>query len=205
MGTLKSNRRDIPIEVKNVAERERFSCQCIWETWENKLVLHSYVFTTKSSGQRNVLLLSTVELILGVTTDDGKKKPTICKLCDLTKAGMDVMEHRIGAYVYLQSQIKSLDFLTAFCCILNVYRINATTVFAFNKKIDLCKQDLYDFGMNLAFYLFVRQFNAHLKWSSINVKYSLCFLGKKSKQIHSNKPGLLKEKDYKKKYTQKLC
>ena len=35
-------------------------------------------------------------------------------------------------------------------------------------------------------------------------KCSLCFLKKKSKQIHSNKPGLLKEKDYEKKYTQ-IC
>ena len=26
VGTLKSNRRDMPIEVKNAAERERFSC-----------------------------------------------------------------------------------------------------------------------------------------------------------------------------------
>ena len=64
VGTLQSNRRDIPIEVKNVSERERFSCHGFWEFLENKLVLHSYVFPTKSSGQRNVLLLSTVELIL---------------------------------------------------------------------------------------------------------------------------------------------
>ena len=82
VGTLQLNRRDIPIEVKNVAERERFSCQCFWESSENKLVLHSYVFPTKSSRQRNVLLLSTVELILGVKNDDGKKKPAICKLYD---------------------------------------------------------------------------------------------------------------------------
>ena len=73
MGTLQSNRRDIPIEVKNVAERDRFPCQCFWEFSENKLVLHSYVFPTNSSGQRNVLLRSTVELLLGVTIDYGKK------------------------------------------------------------------------------------------------------------------------------------
>ena len=97
MGTMQSNRRDIPIEVKNVEERKRFCCQCFWESSENKLVLHSYVFPTKSSGQCNVLLLSTVELILGVTIDDGKKKPAICKLYDFTKADTDVMEYRIGA------------------------------------------------------------------------------------------------------------
>ena len=72
--TLQSNKRDIPIEVKNVVERKRFSCQCFWESLEKKLVLHSDVFPTKSSGQPNVLLLSTVELILGVTIDDGKKE-----------------------------------------------------------------------------------------------------------------------------------
>ena len=155
VGTLQSNRRGIPIEVKNVAERERerFFCQCFWKSSENKLVLHSYVFPTKSSGQRNVLLLSTVQLILGVTIDDGKKKPAICKLYDFTKAGTDAMEQRISAYT---CKAKSNPWnLTAFCYILNVHRINATTVIAFSKKIDLCKQYLYDFGMNLAF-LFIR-------------------------------------------------
>ena len=56
---------------------------------ENKLVLRSYVLPTKSSGQVNILLLSTVE-ILGVRMGDGKKKPAIGKLYDFTKAGMDV-------------------------------------------------------------------------------------------------------------------
>ena len=97
VGTLQSNRRDIPIELKNVVERKRFSCQCFWESSENTLVLYSYVFPTKSSDQHNALLLSTVELILGVTIGDGKKKPAICKLYDFTKAGTDVMEHRAGA------------------------------------------------------------------------------------------------------------
>ena len=60
-------------------------------------MLYSYVFPTRSSGQRNVLLLSTVELILGVTIDDGKEKLSICKLYDFIKADTYVMEHRNGA------------------------------------------------------------------------------------------------------------
>ena len=98
VGTLQSNRRGIPNEIKNVAERERFSYECFWESSENKPVLHSYVVPTKSSGKRNVLLLSTVQPILGVTKDYGKKKPAIYKLYDFTKGGTDVMDHRIGAY-----------------------------------------------------------------------------------------------------------
>ena len=60
-------------------------------------MLHSYVFPTKSSDQCNVLLLSTVELTLGVRIDNDKKKSAICKLYNFTKAGTDVMKHRIGA------------------------------------------------------------------------------------------------------------
>ena len=71
------------------------------EVVEKQAVLHSYVFPTKSSRQRNVLLLSTVELILGVTIDYDKKKPAICKLYDFTKTDTDVMEHRIGDWVCL--------------------------------------------------------------------------------------------------------
>ena len=60
-------------------------------------MLHSYVFPTKSSCQRNALLLSTLKLIFGATIADGKKKPAICMLYDFTKADMDEMEHQIGA------------------------------------------------------------------------------------------------------------
>lgn len=54
-----------------------------------KLVLHSYVVKSKSSGLRNVLMLSSVEPLLGVTKDDKEFKPAIYKLYDLTKGGTD--------------------------------------------------------------------------------------------------------------------
>ena len=88
VGTLQSNRKDIPIEVQNFAERERFSCQCFWESSENKLVLHSYVFPTKSFGQRNVLLLSTVELILGVKSMMVKRNPLYANYMILLKLSL---------------------------------------------------------------------------------------------------------------------
>ena len=175
VGTLQSNRRGIPNEIKNVAEKERFSYQCFWESSENKLVLHSYVVPTKSSGKRNVLLLSTVQPILGVTKDDGKKKPAIYKLYDFTKGGTDVMDHRIGAYT---CKAKSNRWtLTAFSYILDVCRINASTVLAFNIKIDPCKQDSYDFGMNLAFSLIRPQIQLRpLAGLQVNVKKKMSLL-----------------------------
>ena len=65
-----------------------------------KLVLHSYVVKSKSSGLRNVLMLSSVEPLLGVTKDENKFKPAIYKLCDFTKGGTDIVEQRVGFYSY---------------------------------------------------------------------------------------------------------
>ena len=77
VGTLRANRKGIFVEVKSTNERLPLSYQCYWEAEEKKLVLHSYVVKTKSTGLRNVLLLSTVQPHLGITKDDGKKT------CDL--------------------------------------------------------------------------------------------------------------------------
>ena len=126
-------------------------------------------FPTKSSDQRNVLLFSTVKLILGVTINDAKKKPAISKLYDFTKAGTDVMQHQIGAFTRIPKSIAWT--LTAFCYMFDVHSINASTVFAFNKKrLIYANKIFYDFGMNLAFYLFVRPSCDDLYWSLINVK-----------------------------------
>ena len=47
----------------------------------------SYVVNTESSGKRNILVLSTLNPILGLTKDDGKSKPAIIKFYDFTKGG----------------------------------------------------------------------------------------------------------------------
>ena len=47
---------------------------------------------------KNVLMLSTVQPLKGVTKYDGKKKPAIYKLYDFTKAGTDVVDQMMGSY-----------------------------------------------------------------------------------------------------------
>ena len=47
--------------------------------------LHSSVVKTKSTGKRNVLLLSTLEPLLAVTRDDGKKSLKFIKFMNLQK------------------------------------------------------------------------------------------------------------------------
>lgn len=53
--------------------------------------MHSYVVKNKSSGMRNVLMLSTIQPILGVTKDDQKKNrqytsSTILQKVELTSS-----------------------------------------------------------------------------------------------------------------------
>ncbi len=61
------------------------------------MTLHSYVVCTKSTGKRNVLVLSTFLPIIG-TTKDKQKKPAIMKVYDYTKGGTDIMDQRMSNY-----------------------------------------------------------------------------------------------------------
>ena len=50
------------------------------------MALCSYNVKTKSKGKKNVLMLTTIRPLLGITKDD-KKKPALYKLYDFTKGG----------------------------------------------------------------------------------------------------------------------
>ncbi|XP_020896597.1 piggyBac transposable element-derived protein 3 [Exaiptasia diaphana] len=127
IGTLKTNRRGIPDKFKKVEEREEFSYNVLWEVPDKKLVLHSYVVKNKSSGPRNVLMLSTVQPLLGVTKDDKKFKPAIFKLYDFTKGGTDIVDQRVGFY---SCKSKSPRWtMIAFFFLLDTCRVNSCTAF----------------------------------------------------------------------------
>ena len=88
VGTLVPNRRGLPKEFIKTTKREEFSYKVLWHKDEPYMSLHSYAVKTKSTGKPNWLLLSTLELLLAVTRDDGKKKPLkIIKFMTLQKEG----------------------------------------------------------------------------------------------------------------------
>ena len=88
VGTLVPNRRGLPKEFIKTTKREEFSYKVLWHKDESYMSLHSYAVKTKSTGKPNWLLLSTLELLLAVTRDDGKKKPLkIIKFMTLQKEG----------------------------------------------------------------------------------------------------------------------
>ena len=56
VGTLQSNRKAIPAEIREIKDREANSYEIYWKKNNGTLNLHSYVVKTKSSGKRNTLL-----------------------------------------------------------------------------------------------------------------------------------------------------
>ena len=124
------------------------------ESEKGRLVLHSYVIKTKSTGLRNVLLLSTGQPILGVSKNP-KKKPAIYKLYDYTKDGTDIIDQRMGTY---SCHVKSRRLtMAAFSYVLDTCRVNASTVFALNKGQDPPKQKSFNFVLGLASELILPQ------------------------------------------------
>ena len=74
IGTLNSNRKRLPKEIKETKVREEnswISCK----SSKGEVTLNSYVVKTKSSAMRNVLLLQTTNPAHYVTQKDKKKPP----------------------------------------------------------------------------------------------------------------------------------
>ena len=87
VGTLVAIRRGLPKEFIKATEKEEFSYKVLWRKDEPYMFLHSYVVKTKSTEKRNVMLLSTLEPLLAVTRDDGKKTLKFIKFMTLQKEG----------------------------------------------------------------------------------------------------------------------
>ena len=145
---MQVNQKEIPMELNSTSGRQPLSYECFWKNENKKLVLYSYVVKTKSTSLQNVLLLSSMQSLLGTTKDDGKKKPAIYHLYDFTKGGTDVMDQRMATF---SCKAKTNRWtIAAFAYIVDIYRVNAATVLAMNYGSDPRKVNSYDFGMDLA-------------------------------------------------------
>ena len=119
------------------------------------MTLNSYVAPTKSKGKKNVLILSTVSPILGITKDDSVRKPTIYKLYDFTKGGTDVMDQRISFYtVHTKSPTWTVN---AFAYILDTARVNSQTIYSLQNRNNPRKVVSATFGWNLVKALYIEK------------------------------------------------
>ena len=85
-------RISIQDELKDTKYRQNFSVTCPIESTEKNLYITNYSVKTKSTGRKNVLMLSTMRPITGITKDDGKSKPARMKFYNFTKGGIDIVD-----------------------------------------------------------------------------------------------------------------
>ena len=95
IGTNQMNRKGLLTELKEKEGREENSLISCREQGR-PVILNSYVVKTKSSGMRNVLLVTTTEPAHYVANDE-KTKPYIYKIYDFTKGDSDIPEQRMGS------------------------------------------------------------------------------------------------------------
>ena len=147
VGTLQSNRIGIPNKLKSPVGREILSNTIHYEEKDKQLALCSYTVKTKSKGLKNVLLLTTMRPLMGVTKDDDHKKPAIYKLYDFTKGGTDIVDQKMGYYT---SKAKSSRWsITAFYYIIDTVRVNSQTILALKKGKNPRKSDSFEFIFSL--------------------------------------------------------
>ena len=157
VGTLVSNRKGLPKEFVKTVCRKEFSYEILWNADDVRITLHSCVVKTKSTGLRNVLLLSTLEPIIAVTQDDGKQKPQIYKVYDFTKGGTDMIDQR--AQFYTCKPKSSRWTISVFSYVLDTSRINASAVWSMNNNENPQKTESMSFGWELVKSLVVSYVN----------------------------------------------
>ena len=98
VGTIQANQKGIPSELQTFNGRNAGSYEIYWNVPGKQINLNSYTVNTKSSGKRNVLMLSTLTPILGIAKDF-KAKPAPNKLYDFTKGGTDIVDQKYPSFL----------------------------------------------------------------------------------------------------------
>ena len=146
IGTMQSNRRGVPNYLKDVSDKKPLENEIFWLKNESNISLSSYTVKTASKGKKNVLILSTLDIPLGTTKDDGKNKMPLYKLYDFSMGGTDSIDYRCTKYSW---KPKSHSWtIVAWCYTLDMFRNNAQTIFSFNTGKDPVKLDSLSFGLD---------------------------------------------------------
>ena len=123
VGTLKSDRKGIPKEMKGVADREEKSTVFCYSEDEKKMLL-SYI-DKKKKGKKNILALTTMHNQVKLSVDE-RKKPHALVFYDHTKGGVDVVD-LISAKMSTRMKTRRW-ILNVFAFMLDAARTNAKNI-----------------------------------------------------------------------------
>lgn len=153
VGTLKSNRKHIPAELKSTNGRELYSTKFAFTdpaTKKPPVTLVSYI--TKEKPKKNLLMLSTQHRDAAVQVD-GKKKSDINLYYNATKGGVDSIDQM--ARVYSVKRGTRRWPLSMFYSLIDIVAINSYALFKLNmptwnqNKSNARKLYLQELGLQL--------------------------------------------------------
>ena len=144
VGTMRHDRKRIPKELKSVNVLEEKSVLYVYQE-EKNVMLVSYI-DKKKSGNKNVIVLTTMHGKVKVTNDQ-RKKPHVHVMYDQTKGGADIVDLLSTNYL---TRIKSKRWpLNALAFILDTCRTNAKTILGDNNIKVTNFQFTYELGKAL--------------------------------------------------------
>ena len=139
VGTLRTGRKGIPEGVKKVENRDDKSTK-FYYCEDISSLLVSYVVKKKSSGWKNVLVLSTMHKDVHVTKDE-RAKLDVITFYDHTKGGVDIMDQMAG---FFSTRTKTHRWtMNVLAYILDTVRTNMMTLW--NAMYPTKKMNSYDF------------------------------------------------------------
>lgn len=184
IGTLMANRKGIPADLKKVDHREALSTEFYWRRRS------CFGFLCGEYGYEEKEKCSDAfdsNSILGTTIDDDKNKAALYKLYDFTKGGTDIVDQRMGFYT---CKVKSRKWsMVAFAYILDMARVNSSTLYALNKELCPLKQNSFEYGMDVAFDLvkpFLQQRNQARLSPVVKTKIAITLMTMKADTDHEN-------------------
>ncbi len=142
VGTICSNRKGLPPHFKNPVGRKVGDYQVLWDV-DSNINIHSEIVKKKSGQAHNVLVISTMYPILGLTKDN--KKPAIVNLYNVTMGGTDIVDLLM---THKTVRWKSNRWnMSAFAFMLDTAVVNANTIAGLHDG--MTKPDTRDFRYEL--------------------------------------------------------
>ena len=169
----------IPAELKDpqYQDREAFSVTCHYEKVDKQLCINTYNVSTKSSGRKNVVMLTTFRPLKGKTEDDGKNKPAIYKLYDFTKGGTDIDNQLNEFYTSRTKAVRWSSIGLSY--VFHTARVNAKTLYHIAKNEDINKKSSsFKFGWALSLQLlkpYVQQRNLNGLTKMVQLKRRILY------------------------------
>jgi hypothetical protein len=142
VGTICNNRKGLPPHFKNPVGRKVGDYQVLWDM-DSNINIHSEIVKKKSGQIHNVLVISTMYPILGLTKDN--QKPAIVNLYNVTMGGTDIvdllMTHKTVRWKSNRWNMSSFAFM------LDTAVVNANTIAGLHDG--MTKPDTRDFRYEL--------------------------------------------------------